>query len=180
MAQLNMATAGSSAANLWGITGGANLTQCFSNAGVDSTSPFGNAILTPPPGIAAATWTAALKQVSYGFNFGTATADDGGGQQLGHIGSASPVKQSTLNKDININGNGIALAPWATALGSATDKVAVSTQKLTGAAIAAGFGIAPATAPRDRFSPMPRASGLPSAICSIRFWADPGRVRRLR
>jgi hypothetical protein len=143
MNQLNMATTGSSAANLWGVTGGANLTQCFANAGVDATSPFGNALLTPPPGITATAWTKALKQCSWGFNFGTATADDGGGEQQGHIGSYSPIKKSVLNKDIAINANGVSLAPWATALGSSTDKVNTSSQKLTAASLAAGFGIAP-------------------------------------
>jgi hypothetical protein len=81
MEQLNMASTGSNAANLWGITGGANLVQCGSNWGVDKTHPFGNAILTPPPGVSAATWNAALKQTSWGYNFGSATQDDGGGEQ---------------------------------------------------------------------------------------------------
>jgi hypothetical protein len=140
------ATTNSAYTNAWGITGGTNLVACFAGgSGVDKTSPFGAAILTPPPGVAAATWTAALARVSFGFNFGTATSDDGGGQNSGHIGSASPVKQSVLNKDINIDGNGVALAPWAIALGAATDKVAVSPTKLTAASMASGFGIAPAT-----------------------------------
>ena len=144
MQQLNMASAGSTAAANWGVAGGTNLVQCFSNGGVDQSSPFGNALMTPPPGVSAATWTAALKQCSYGANYGAAPQDDGGGEQLGHIGAASPVKKSTLNTDIAINGNGIALANWAVGLGSIS-KVSTSSQNLTAAKLAAGFGITPST-----------------------------------
>ena len=142
--QLNMATTGSSASNLWGITGGANLAQIFSNGGVDITSPFGQTLMTPPPGITAAAWKATLKQVSYGANYGAAPQDDGGGENLGHVGASSPDKKSVLNTDLLINGNGVAMANWATGLG-AISKVNTKTTALTSASLATGFGITPST-----------------------------------
>jgi hypothetical protein len=142
--QLNLvaSSGGVNAANMYGVTGGAMVTQCFANGGVAADSPFGATMLTPPAGISATAWTQALSRVSVGGNLGASPNDDGAGENLGQIGAISPYKQAANNTDIYIN-KAVTQASFAQGLGPQIS-ISGSPSNLTTAKLATSFGITPA------------------------------------
>jgi hypothetical protein len=126
------------AASNYGIAAASDIVQAGSNWYVSRTSPFGIAVLTPPPGYSATQWTAVLKQTSLGGHWGPFAADDGAGVNLGHLGAASAFKSSMLGKDLRIR-NGAAKAIWAEGIPSA------SASSISVSSIASKFGITPTT-----------------------------------
>jgi hypothetical protein len=118
-----------------------DVTQVGANYYLSKSSPFGMAIMTPPPGFSQATWNAVLAKTSLGGHYGAFNQDDGAGENSGLLGGSASFKPSVLGKDLRIN-NQAALANWARGIPSTG--VSGGTTGLTSANVAKNFGIAPA------------------------------------
>lgn len=129
------------AASNYGIVQ-SNLVQVGANYYVSSSSPFGMALMTPPPGFTQAQWNAILMQTSLGGHYGAFNQDDGAGQNTGLIARSSKFKPSLLGKDLAINSTDT-LASWAQ--GFPSTGVSGSTTNLSGANVAKNFSISPST-----------------------------------
>lgn len=132
------------AANFHGVVA-SDLVQVGKNWFVSKTSPFGIAVLTPPAGYTQTAWNAVLAKTFLGGNVGAHIADDGGGDNLGQLGSMSGFKTTSLGKDvrINVSNNMVDFAkgyPSAN-VGVSVDKPSTS---LTPSSIASRFGMTPA------------------------------------
>ncbi|MBS1960621.1 MAG: hypothetical protein JST04_00285 [Bdellovibrionales bacterium] len=134
----------SAAATFHGVIAG-DLVKVGTNWYVSKTSPFGIALLTPPAGYTAASWTATLAKTSLGGHFGAFAADDGAGDNLGNLGSASGFKTTSLGKDVRVNVSNN-MVDWAKGYPAVNVNVNVDQPStgLTPTSIANRFGMTPA------------------------------------
>ena len=157
------------AAAFYGIVA-SDLVQTGTNWYVSKSSPFGIALLTPPPGYTQTTWNAVLAKTSLGGHFGPFAADDGAGENLGNLGSASGFKNSSLGTDLGINAGAIQVG-WAQGYPSANIQVSTdtNTSSLTPASIASSFGMNPAsgTTPTIMTNSATAADSLSSIFANI-------------
>jgi len=128
----------------YGITGGANLLTIAPGMVIDTTSPFGIALMQGPPGFAGgpSMWQSkVLKNICAGGHMGPFNLDDGAGVNSGLWGSVSLDQSSTLGKDLWFNPSP---APAVWAVGTPTARVLGG--EATPAQVEAPFNFSPAVA----------------------------------
>lgn len=121
---------------------GTNLRKLGPNFVIDTTSPFGAALLQGPPGFAGgpAGWqSTVLNKVSAGGHRGPFNADDGAGADTGLMGGVTPFKASQLGKDLRIGASN-KMATWAGGLPASS----VSGNNLNPGVLARTFSLSPA------------------------------------
>jgi hypothetical protein len=140
----------STIASDYGFSGVSALQQYGSNWWVDPTSPFGMAVITPPPGWVGglATWKAALARTTLGGHYGQFNADDAVGNSAGQLAGCGPMKPSQTGTDISINPQG-PRASWAAPLAAFQPNANLAS--LTAAAIEAGFSMTPTASINSAF-----------------------------